>query len=251
MKSLILATGFSARLQPFTSEFPNSLLEVGGKSVIDRLLCDVDAMDGIDDHLIVTNEVCYPYLKAWLVRTHYKKPMTLINDARVRVQERESLMCEIVYVIERQSLNEDVLIVGDSTVVDGSLMEFVRQARLRDCSCLSCYRETSLPALKDGGVVVFDQQMKVVAVHDRPQVPPTRWGVAPFLFLTGADVVKLYKAVAGGVAFETPNNLLAWLCASSNLYAWLLPSPWFDISDASLYEAADKLFTDKRLDVQT
>lgn len=246
MKSIILATGISSNLQPFTGEYPTSLLEVGGKSILDRLLADVDEIDAIDGHLIVTNEVCYPYLKAWSLRTHYKKPVTLINEAPECVQNKKNPMCGIVYVIERLSLDEEVLIVDGSIVVDGSLTEFVRQARVRGCSCIACYREASLPALKDGGVVVFDTYMKVVAVHDRPQVPPTRWGVASFMYLTGADVVKMYKAVAEGVSFDSPITLFAWLCAYSTLYAWLLPGEWFDIRDASLYATANELFRKKR-----
>lgn len=251
MKSIILATGISPSRQPFTGDFPTSLLEVGGKSVIDRLLSDVDAMEEIDGHLIVTNDACYSYFKAWLLRTHYKKPVTLINDGQVCVQERENPICKILYVIERQSLNEDLLVLSGNVAVDGSLIEFVRQARSRGCSCLTCYRESSLPALKNGGVVVFDTYMKVVAVHDRPEVPPTRWGLAPFVFLTRTDVVNMYKAVVEGYAFDSPNHMLAWLCATSALYAWVLPGACFDITDASLFEAADKLFLTKRFDVRT
>lgn len=252
MKSILLATGFVSRLQPFTDGYPVSLLEIDGKSIIDRLLSDVDAMEEVDGHLIVTNDVCFPYLKAWLIRSHYKKPLTLINEGLVCTQEGlNHPMCDILYVIEKQSISEDVLVLLAGSVVDGSLMAFVRQARLRDCSSIACYRENSLTVLKNRGAVVFDQDLKVVAVHDRPQVPSSRWGVAPFAYLTGGDVVNLYKAVAGGAAFDSPNSLLAWLCITSILYAWVLPNKWFYIDDASTYEAADNLFKNKRIKVQT
>lgn len=246
MKSIILATAILSRLEPFMGDYPAALLEVDGKSVIDRLLADVDAMEEIDGHLIVTNDACYSYLKAWLLRTHYRKPITLIHDGQVCKQEKCNPMCEIVYVIERNSLQEELLVMNGNMVVDGSMMEFVRQARSRGCSCIPCYRESSLLALKEGAVVVFGTDMKVVAIHERPQVPPTRWGVASYIYLTAADVVRLYKEVASGTAFDSPVNMMAWLCTVSDLYAWVMPGAWFDIIDASSYEAADKLCKDTK-----
>ena len=100
-------------------DYPSALLEVDGKSVIDRLLADVDALEEIDGHLIVTNDACYPYLKAWLLRTHYRKPITLLHDGQVCAQERYNPICEIVYVIERLSLKEELLVMNGSIVVDG------------------------------------------------------------------------------------------------------------------------------------
>ncbi|RKZ06159.1 hypothetical protein DRQ05_05225, partial [bacterium] len=38
MKAIVLAAGFGERLRPLTEKTPKSLLEVGGKPVIDHLL---------------------------------------------------------------------------------------------------------------------------------------------------------------------------------------------------------------------
>ncbi len=251
MKSLILATGLAARLQPFTGNVPKSLMEVAGKSILDRLLADIDAIDAVDGHLIVTNESCYPYLKAWLVRTHFKKPITLVNNGMTCNLNRDESVCGILYAVEKLSLKEDVLIVGGGTVADFSFRDLVGQAVAEKHSYLCCYREQSVSVLKEAGVVTLDENQRVIAVHDCPQVPPTEWAVAPFLFLRGDDVDLMYKEVAKGSGFETYNRLLAWLSYRAELYGWVLPGPWFNVVDDTSYKAATALFRMKRTQVQT
>lgn len=242
MKSLVIASSFLSHIQPFMGEYPVSLLEVGGKSVIDMLLQEVDEIDEVDGHLIVTNEVCYPFMKAWLMRTHYKKPITLIHDEQVCDLASSNPMCEIVYVIERYSLQEELLVLSGSIVLEGSIVDFVEQARKKRSSCMVYYRESLLNALKEGASVVFDKNQKVIAIHVKPQVPSSRWGVASFLYLCAADVVRLYKVVAEGTAFDSPLEMLSWLGTVSELYAWELTGYWFNIKDASTLEEADNFY---------
>ncbi|MDP4278902.1 MAG: sugar phosphate nucleotidyltransferase, partial [Bacteroidota bacterium] len=70
MKSLILAAGYATRLYPLTKNFPKPLLEVAGKTILDRLLDDLDKIDAINEHIVVTNDTFATYFKAWVARTH-------------------------------------------------------------------------------------------------------------------------------------------------------------------------------------
>lgn len=47
MTSLILAAGYATRMYPLTRNFPKPLLEVGGKTVLDHLLKDIDSITAI------------------------------------------------------------------------------------------------------------------------------------------------------------------------------------------------------------
>ena len=41
MKCIILAAGYATRLYPLTENFPKPLLEVAGKTILDRLIDDI------------------------------------------------------------------------------------------------------------------------------------------------------------------------------------------------------------------
>ena len=55
MKNVVLAAGYATRMYPLTENFPKPLLPVGSSTILDKMLEDVDALEDIDEHIIVTN----------------------------------------------------------------------------------------------------------------------------------------------------------------------------------------------------
>lgn len=55
MKNVIIAAGYATRLYPLTENFPKPLLTIGESSILDRMLDDLDGIDDIDEHILVTN----------------------------------------------------------------------------------------------------------------------------------------------------------------------------------------------------
>ena len=60
MKNIIIAAGYATRLYPLTENFPKPLLKIGNKSILERMLDDIDLIDDIDEHIIVTNHKFAP-----------------------------------------------------------------------------------------------------------------------------------------------------------------------------------------------
>ncbi|NLE32279.1 MAG: NTP transferase domain-containing protein [Bacteroidales bacterium] len=245
MKSLILAAGYATRLYPLTKDFPKPLLDIGGKTIIDRLLADIDSIEAIDEHLVVTNDTFYTYFKAWQLRTHYQKPVTIINDGAICNENRKGAVCDILYVIEKMSLKDDLLVLAGDNVVDFSFKEFIQYALDKGTSCVTCHHEPSMEALRKTGVLVADDAFKVVAMFEKPQMPPSQWAVPPFYFYRGSDLAMIYKAVAAGCGFDAPGHLVAWLCNHVVVHAWELTGKRYDIGDMSSYEAVNAVFSQK------
>ena len=55
MICMVLAAGYATRLYPLTEHFPKPLLDVGGKPILNWLLDDIDQLEGIEEHVIISN----------------------------------------------------------------------------------------------------------------------------------------------------------------------------------------------------
>ena len=55
MKAIILAAGYATRLYPLTKNWPKARLNVGKKTIMDRLTEQILAIDAIDEVHVVTN----------------------------------------------------------------------------------------------------------------------------------------------------------------------------------------------------
>ena len=55
MKNIVIAAGYATRLGELTKNFPKPLLKIGENTILGRMLDDIDKIDDIDEHIIVTN----------------------------------------------------------------------------------------------------------------------------------------------------------------------------------------------------
>ncbi len=65
MKAVILAAGYATRLYPLTLDRPKALLEVGGRTMLDRLLEQLEGVDGLDEVYVVTNSKFAGAIRDW------------------------------------------------------------------------------------------------------------------------------------------------------------------------------------------
>ena len=65
MKCIIIAAGYATRLYPLTENFPKPLLEVGGKSILDWLIEDLEKTGRIDEYIVVTNHKFAHHFQQW------------------------------------------------------------------------------------------------------------------------------------------------------------------------------------------
>ena len=74
MKNIVIAAGYATRLYPLTKNFPKPLLTVGNSTILGRLLDDIDRIDEVDGHIIVTNHKFAGIFEDWKSKQHYTKP---------------------------------------------------------------------------------------------------------------------------------------------------------------------------------
>lgn len=242
MKSLILAAGYATRMFPLTKNFPKPLLEVGGKTILDRLIADIDKIELVNQHIIVTNDVFYPYFLAWKARSLYKNEIVIVNDGTTDNDNRLGAVRDILYVIENLCVNDDLLVVAGDNVVTFSFKDFVLFALKKGTSCITCHYEPSIPALQKTGVLLTDNNFKVLGMFEKPEIPPSNWAVPPFYYYKASDLKIIEKAMGDGCGFDAPGNLIAWLYKQTDVYAWELNGERYDIGDIAGYERVCKIF---------
>lgn len=243
MKSVILAAGYATRLYPLTKDFPKPLLPVGALSILDRLIGDLDGIDAVDEHIIVSNASFFDHFEHWKNQSQYLKPIRLINDGTTSNETRLGAVGDILLVIEQLKIPDDLLILAGDNVVDFSFSGLVDYAIKKNCSCISCHHEPSILALQKTGVLETDEQFRVIALHEKPENPPSNWAVPPFYYYRKEDLKLISTAIQAGCGFDAPGNLAAWLCTRTMMFAWPLPGKRYDIGDLGAYEKIKQLFS--------
>ncbi len=276
MINVVLAAGYATRLGELTKNFPKPLLKIGNSTILGRMLDDIDNIDDITEHVIVTNHRFTPIFEEWIktpsgspclggrlvgVGGRYKKPITIIDDGSTANDNRLGAVCDLLLVMEKtpssspclggekeSSLNRediggsDLLVVAADNLLFFSFREFVDFARAKGTSCIMCHEQPSIEKLQRTGVVELDGDCRVLGMEEKPQVPKSHWAVPPFYIYLKKDLDLVRHSVENGCGKDAPGNLAHYMVEHTTMHAWPMSAGRFDIGSLDTYYEAVKRF---------
>ncbi len=241
MKNIVIAAGYATRLGELTRNFPKPLLKIGKSTILGRMLDDIDRINLIDEHIIVTNHKFAPIFEEWKSQQHYTKPITIIDDGTETNETRLGAVCDLLLAMERCHVDDDMLVVAADNLLFFSFQEFVDFAKEKQTSCIMCHEQPSIEKLQRTGVIVVDEQMRVLNMEEKPREPKSHWAVPPFYIYQKADLELVRHAVENGCGKDAPGNLAHYMVERTVMHAWPMSAGRFDIGSLdTYYEAVEK-----------
>lgn len=246
MKNIVIAAGYATRLGELTRIFPKPLLKIGEKSILDRMLDDIDQIPDIDEHIIVTNHKFADIFRQWaeerslhqVEKSH--KPITIVDDGTETNDTRLGAVCDLLFAMDKLSIDDDLLVVAADNLLFFSFQEFVDFAKQKGTSCIMCHEQPSIEKLQRTGVVELDANMKVLGMEEKPQVPKSHWAVPPFYIYMKKDLDLVRHSVENGCGKDAPGNLAHYMVEHTTMHAWPMSAGRFDIGSLdTYYEACD------------
>ena len=245
MKNIVIAAGYATRLGELTKNFPKPLLKIGESTILGRMLDDIDTIPDIDEHIIITNHKFAHIFQEWAETTSYTKKITIVDDGTETNETRLGAVCDLLFAMDKLSIDDDLLVVAADNLLFFSFSDFVKFAKEKGTSCIICHEQKELKKLQRTGVVVLNEENKVINMEEKPQEPKSTWAVPPFYIYLKKDLQLLRNAVNDGCGKDAPGNLAHYMCNHTDMHAWLMAGTGenlrFDIGSIDTYhEACEK-----------
>ncbi|MBP1541476.1 MAG: NTP transferase domain-containing protein [Prevotella sp.] len=241
MKNIVIAAGYATRLGELTRNHPKPLLKIGDNTILGRMLDDIDTISDIDEHIIVTNHKFAPVFETWKEQQHYQKPITIVDDGTETNDTRLGAVCDLLLAMERCHVDDDMLVVAADNLLFFRFQEFVDFARQKHTSCIMCHEQPSIEKLQRTGVIVVDDEMRVLDMEEKPREPRSHWAVPPFYLYMKHDLPTVRRAVADGCGKDAPGNLAHYMTEHTTMHAWPMTAGRFDIGSPDTYREACRL----------
>lgn len=242
MKNIVIAAGYATRLGKLTENFPKPLLKIGDSTILGRMLDDIDSIPEIDEHIIITNHKFAGIFEDWAKGLSYSKKVTVVDDGTLTNDTRLGAVCDLLFAIDKLHLDDDLLVVAADNLLFFSFADFVKFAREKDSSCIICHQQPELAKLQRTGVVVLDEDYRVLNMEEKPLEPKSTWAVPPFYIYLRKDLDLVRRSVADGCGKDAPGNLAHYLCDRTTMYAWPMAGTGenlrFDIGSIDTYREA-------------
>ncbi len=240
MKNIIIAAGYATRLYPLTENFPKPLLKVGSKSILERMIDDIDTFDEIDEHIIVTNHKFAHIFDDWAREMHYQKPVSIIDDGTETNETRLGAVRDLLLAISQRAIDDDIMVLAADNLLDFSFRGFVDFFQEKQSSVIMYYHEPELKRLQRTGVIALDDQQRVLEMQEKPERPVSEWAVPPFYIYRREDMPLIRDCMNHGCGFDAPGNLAHYLVDRTVIHAWRMPGHRFDIGSLDSYKEAQE-----------
>jgi choline kinase len=130
MNAILLAAGVGARLAPFTDKYPKCLLEIDGKTLLERhldILCEL--VDGVTLVVGYRHAQLRDAVGAWKTRTGHGLPVDFVQNDDY---ERGSILS--LYAAHEVLVGDDTVVMDADVLYGPDLMQ-----RLLDSSHTNCF----------------------------------------------------------------------------------------------------------------
>ncbi|MDO4562785.1 MAG: nucleotidyltransferase family protein [Clostridia bacterium] len=245
MKCVVLAAGYATRLYPLTENFPKPLLEVAGKTILDRLLEDIDTLPEINEHIIISNARYAQCFEEWKINAKYKNPITILNDGTISNETRLGAVRDVQFAIDTLKLQDDLLVIAGDNILDFSFVSFAEYYKKVNTSVVMCSQENDINVLRRCGVMIPDENFRLISMEEKPQEPKSNWCVGPFYIYKSTDLHFVREAIESGCKTDAPGSFICYLCEQTPVHALVMPGKRYDIGTLESYEEVKKIFKNK------
>lgn len=242
MKNIVIAAGYATRLGELTKNFPKPLLKIGENTILGRMLDDIDKIPEIDEHIIITNHKFAGIFEEWASKQNYTKPVTIVDDGTETNDTRLGAVCDLLFAMDKLKIDDDMLVVAADNILFFSFQEFVDFAKAKGTSCIMCHAQPSIEKLQRTGVIVLDDNDKVLNMEEKPKEPKSHWAVPPFYIYLKKDLEKVRHSVENGCGKDAPGNLAHYMVEQVDMHAWKMTAGRFDIGSLDTYKEACEKF---------
>ncbi|MFO8063860.1 MAG: nucleotidyltransferase family protein [Spirochaetota bacterium] len=245
MTCIILAAGYATRLYPLTRDFPKPLLDVAGRSILDRIVDNAMRVPELSRIVVVTNEHFLSQFETWRVkRFGSDAKVRVVNDRSTSNEKRLGALSDLNLAVEEADVDEDALVLAGDNLFDFELADFAAFYFSTGTDCITAHEVSDLERLRRTGVVELAEDGRVLSFAEKPKNPASSWAVPPFYAYTRETLRRRLPAYLGqGGEGDAPGSFIPWLIKRTPVYAYCFEGERYDIGTRDSYERVVELFS--------
>ena len=242
MKALILAAGYATRLYPLTLDRPKALLPVGGKPMLDRLMEQLEQVEGLDEVYVVTNSKFAEAFREWAAGRS-GLPLRIIDDGTVDDDSKLGAIGDLDLTIREAQLDDDLIVLAGDNLFSESIAPFPVFALGKGGPALGVYDVGDLDTIRRYSVIELDGDDRVTRLEEKPEQPRSTLAGIALYFYPRSALRYVREYLEDGNNPDQPGRLVQWLYPRTAVYGWRVPGRWFDVGSKETLAEADRAFT--------
>jgi glucose-1-phosphate thymidylyltransferase len=244
LKAIVLVAGYGTRLYPLTLNKAKALLEVGARTILDRIFEKIELVKNCDKICIVTNDKFYGDFKTWAEASAYKKEIEVFNDETLTDETRLGALGDIEFAINKGSIEDDCLIIFGDNLFEFDLPEFFSFVNSKNDpdAAIALFDVKDLELAKKYGIAAVNNSGKITSMEEKPASPKSTLASTGVYYFPKKGIELLKKYIKLGLPKDPPGKFISWLVENHNVYGFIFKDGWYDIGDKKSLKEADEMY---------
>jgi len=234
MQAVILAAGYGTRLKEIAKDKPKALLQIGDKTILDRLVENI-MIAGIKKVVIVTNNKFYNLFKEWERNCKNELEIKIINDGTNSNEERLGAVRDLQLAIEDGGIDEDILILGSDNVFKFEIKDVLREYDKHKCIMNVVIKVDDIEQLRKMGIVCVDGENNMIDFEEKPQNPKSNLVSSVVYIYPFEKFVLIKEYLENKNDPEGIGRILECHHKTENIKCFVSNESWFDVGSVEIY----------------
>lgn len=245
MKALILAAGYATRLYPLTKKFPKPLLSVAGRPLIDHIVEKLDALEEIDEVVVVTNSKFFPRFKKWARLAQTRKRLSIVDDLTRTEETKRGAIGDMYFAIRKRRIREDLLVIGGDNLFSGGLGGFLSFVhRHPGIPVIGAYDIRKKSEASSYGVIKKDRRWRIADFQEKPARPLSTLVAMCLYYFPQQKLALIGRYLKQKASKKDATGFyIDWLRRHTQVCVFVFKGRWFDIGHHKFYRQAQGAFT--------
>lgn len=241
MKIVILAAGYATRLYPLTEYFPKPLLEVGGRTILDRLLDQTRGELPTEECLLISNRRFAAAFERWAAQRSDPR-LRVLDDGSTAPENRLGAIGDLAFAMERMGEPDDLFVAAADNIFEFPLGDLISAFR-RSPGVWVCVHEVTDPARqRRTGIAELAPDGRLIGFEEKPASPRSCWAVPPLYCFDRGAAARVKEYLAEGRSPDSPGRFIEWLAPRVEVRAVRVRGTIHDIGTMESLEACRRHF---------
>ncbi|MEC9130760.1 MAG: sugar phosphate nucleotidyltransferase, partial [Verrucomicrobiota bacterium] len=169
-------------------------------------------------------------------------PIKVINDGSTDASNRLGAIGDLVFAIEKQSIDEDIMVVAGDNLFSQDIQDFGAFCLEKKTPVLGVHDVGRLEHTKKYSEVHMNIEGQITSFEEKPQNPTTTVIGIALYFYPKAFLSQITQYVKDGNNADQPGRMIQWLYPRTPVHTWTLPGLWYDIGSKETLEEANRIF---------
>ncbi|MBE6153709.1 MAG: nucleotidyltransferase family protein [Firmicutes bacterium] len=243
MKCILLCAGYATRLFPLTENFPKALLEIGNRPLLDYILDEVNTIDEVDNIYVITNDRYYKHFDKWATEKDNIKKIKVISDNTTSNDDRLGAIGDIMYVINKENINDDLLIIAGDNLFTYKLKDVINFYNQKQNTVVCAKELDDIELLKRFAVAQIDNTDKVIDIEEKPNEPKSNLGVYA-TYIYPREVLNYFETYKNeGNNMDSPGHFPQYLYKREDIYVYKFNGECYDVGTHETLKEVNKIYS--------